>query len=309
MTYKEVSFISFKAPYHANKLALLYKHNFFRLKRIEDHISKKAWERSDRMLFVVGGYNRANGYDKEQILPLYNKLADAHSKTIISFAGSDILHVEKMTHAYKKVYKAFLKRDDVIVAAVGEHMADEVYQHLKISPRVIHMPFNHDLDENISPMPEEFSVGCYMPHSGINFYGYDVIFEVVKLLQDVKFHFYSLKGYSGNEEELLVKNLICHDKPITDMSDFIKKVSCGLRITQHDGNPMSLAEYNAMGRYFIFNKPMPYCFCVKDNSPESIAEQILEARKSATEVNEGVEFYRDRHNKELFFKTIQSIRK
>lgn len=306
---KEISFISFKAAYHANKLATLYGHHFFSLPRLEQHIKKKSWGSKNRILFVVGGYNRANGYTREEILPLYHRLANAHSKTIVTFAGSDILHVEGMTRAYKTQYKGFLNRHDVVVAAVGDYMAEEVREALDLSAEILYMPFNHKFDMTPAELPDKFTVGCYMPHSGVNFYGYDVILEAIKKVPDVEFHFYSLKGFTPNAEEAEIKNLVCHKAPVTDMPSFINKMSCGLRITQHDGNPMSLAEYNAMGRYFIFNKDMPFCFCVKDNSPDSIVEQVLIAKEAATKLNSGIDFYRARHNSDTFFKMVQRLGK
>lgn len=304
---KEISFISFKAAYHANKLATIYGHHFFSLSRIEGHIKKRGWKSKNRILFIVGGYNKANGYRKEEILPLYHRLANAHSKTIVTFAGSDILHVEGMTNSYKKQYKGFLQRSDVTVAAVGDYMAEEVREALGFSAEVLYMPFNHNLDVTPADLPNKFTVGCYMPHSGVNFYGYDIILEAIKKMPDVEFHFYSLKGFAPNAEEAKIKNLVCHKDPVTDMSSFINKMSCGLRITQHDGNPMSLAEYNAMGRYFIFNKEMPFSFCVKDNSPESIIEQVLIAKEAATKLNSGIDFYRTRHNSDAFFRAVQRL--
>lgn len=92
-----------------------------------------------------------------------------------------------------------------------------------------------------------------------------------------------------------------------DMENFLKNISCGIRITEHDGNPMSLAEYNAAGRYFLFNKKMPFTFYVKERDSEKISEALLDIKKKAITPNAGSNFYLERHDKNNFIKNINKL--
>lgn len=308
----EVTFASFKAPYHANALARKYGHHFFDLKKLDGLVKAGSINKKISLLFMVGGYTRANGYKPEQIVPLYNHLANGYKKTIITFAGSDILQINKFKRRHKKDYKnliKFFKRPDVVIAAVGDYMAKEVYETIGIKAKILYMPMNHNFSNTPHPLPSKFTVGCYMPRSGNIFYGYDVIIDTVKLLPEIDFHFYSILGYTPNSQEKSIKNLICHPNPvkINDMEDFLKKITCGIRITEHDGNPMSLAEYNSAGRYFLFNKPMPFSDCIIDRDSTKIAEALIQIRKKANKINGGIEFYQARHNKEAFWKNMMKL--
>lgn len=303
----QFTFASFKAPYHANALAQLYNQNFFSLQKLDKLVKAGAIKKYKNFLFMVGGYTRANGYSQAEIVPLYNRLANAYKKTIITFAGSDIIQYNSLPEKVKNGFKKFLRRPDVVVAAVGDYMAKEVLDTIGIAARVLYMPLNHKFSGKIYPLPKNFTVGCYMPKSGNEFYGYSHILGAVKEISDVEFHFYSLLGYPPNKEELSLKNLVCYRDPIKDMETFLKNISCGIRVTQHDGNPMSLAEYNIAGRWFIFNKEMPYCHSIDNNTTESIVKKILEVREIARDINVGSNFYLKRHDNEKFFNNINKI--
>jgi hypothetical protein len=305
----EVTFASFKAPYHANALAQKYGHHFFSLPKLDKLVKAKKIRKSKSLLFLVGGYTRANGYRPQDIVPLYNRLADGYKKTIVTFAGSDIIQINNFTPRYKRDFIKFLKRPDVTVTAVGDYMAEEVLETIGIEAKILYMPMNHDFSGIPAPLPEKFTVGCYMPRSGNEFYGYDVIIGAVKQLPDIDFHFYSLLGYSPSKQEAKIKNLICHEDPIeiNEMEEFLDQMTCGLRVTQHDGNPMSLAEYNAAGRYFLFNKEMPFSDYVMERDAKKISEGLLKIKERATEVNGGVDFYIKRHDKQAFWNNIMKI--
>jgi hypothetical protein len=165
---------------------------------------------------------------------------------------------------------------------------------------------------NIPAMPDLFKVGCYLPPSASEFYGFDIIKKTSRLIPDVEFHLYSLSGGSRSDYSLPkmgYKNIICYSSAIKskDMSRFISKMSCGLRVVKHDGNPMSLAEYNAMGRWFVYNIEMPHCDLLKDRSPEKLVEIIRSVRSRDGLNHEGSSFYRKRHDKNKFLKDITDI--
>lgn len=296
---------SLSAPFHAREIAKKYNQDYFQAPVLEDLVNRKRIRR-DMDLFIVGAYLRNSNHYRA--INTYNKLSNYFRKTVITFAGSDILQIIRSSKTERMNILKYLNRKDVCVAAVGENLAVEVEQNLGILPRILYMPINHEISK-IYPMPKEFTVGCYMPAVGSDFYGYTAIVNAALRMPDVKFKFYTLGEYKLSKKELGYSNIDFLKKPIKSgqMNNFLKDISCGIRVTEHDGNPMSLAEYNIAGRWFAYNQKMPYCFHIKNNNPSSIINAINKMRKQDELNYRGAKFYLNRHDKAAFIKNLRRM--
>jgi len=315
-----IAFISRSAPFVAQKIAELYGMHFFRWKRTFQHMDKKAIKKPMN-LFIIGLYCKG-GF--EHVLMQYVYLSSYFNKTIIVFAGTDLTQLKKLSSTERRrLFKALIKHNTKFYA-VGEYAQQEAEEclpelkSLNTPIGVLYFPLQHKMPNKLPPMPKRFKVGCYMPPSAADFYGFELIREASKLVPDVTFHMYSLQGADRKEYSLprgSYKNIICHPRLIRseEMSKFISKMSCGLRVVKHDGNPMSLAEYNIMGRWFIYNKEMPYCDFLNQRNPGKLAKLINKVKnrtKRSIDLNhKGSSFYKERHDKDNFFRIMMNIYK
>jgi hypothetical protein len=302
-----INIISFKASFHADRISKVDKNiAFYTVDKMLKHIGRKKNIFKKDNLIILGFYLRYNSMKKtKDILDLYKKLILAHKNAIIIFAGSDVLHF--VARPDSKRLLEFASTNNVRLFAVGENLQKEIKQDMKTEVGVLKLPFNHVFGEP-KPLPEKLVVGCYMPTTRSDFYGYSTIIKTIKKNKDIEFHFYANDGISKNSQELRLDNLICHSKPITDMESFIENISCGLRITEHDGNPMTLAEYCANGRYFIYNRPMPFC-TLADPTAASITRKLRWIFDNySRDINcEMSSLYRAMHDKDEFMKNIYNI--
>jgi hypothetical protein len=241
----------------------------------------------------------------------YSKLINYFKKTIIIFSGSDILQLKDSPQRSQLIKMLVVK--GVIFTSVGETLQQEVKKLFKIDSEVLYLPTPHKFPLNPPPFLEDsFSVGCYIPSTNYNFYGFPLVRAVAKLDSTIFYNIYSLNGGGRNEfgvPKFGEENLIFYEKPIlsTEMPNFISNIKCGLRITEHDGYPMSIAEYMMMGRYFIFNNNMPNCDVLNNPNPENILVALNDIRKRKSLNIEGSKLYRSRHDQNIFKSNLKRL--
>jgi hypothetical protein len=301
----KVNIVSLKAPFHAQKIAETNNFNFFSIDKILLLIDKNKNKFKNHSLIIIGFYLRyKQNKDLNYIYELYKKIINAHNNVIIVFAGSDVLHFKNLNIKDRLRFFNLTKN----IYAVGENLKNEILNDLNYESKILHLPFNHSFDELPPNLPKSFAVGCYMPTNRTNFYGYDYMLELVKICPDVKFYFYANDGFIKNKKEELYKNLISIESSVDNMSLFLKNISCGIRYTEHDGNPMTLAEYCANGRSFFYNREMPFCELI-DHDVKVTAEKILNMKENYNQnINfDMLNFYRDRHNKDKFINSLNKV--
>src|SRR3990167_6955216 len=92
------------------------------------------------------------------------------------------------------------------------------------------------------------------------------------------------------------------------MEKFIKECSAILRLTVHDGLPLSLIEFITAGRNAIFNIQMPYMVHINANNKELIAQRIRDTQKLSLNEN-GSKYYRELVDHNKYRKTIYNFLK
>jgi len=296
----KIIFSSISAPFFSGYLASITGEKHVGWTRIS------SYRRRDSYLFLVGLYSPTHSF--------YQRI-DHFKKIIILFAGSDILKLNKMKTKDRNRLFSQLKRDGAIFTVESPEIYDRILDMYGLKTKIIYLPSKFQFPKNPYKMPEKFSVGCYMPCSKDamkdkrSFYGFDTIVKVVKELPDIDFYFYHNKGgYEERSNELQMKNFIGNKKNVENMPKFLRNISCGLRLTNHDTYSMSAIEYNLAGRWFINNHPMPYCDKISHKAKVSeIVDKIIEVKNRETNNEDGMIFYRSKHDKKLFYKKIKSL--
>jgi hypothetical protein len=74
-----------------------------------------------------------------------------------------------------------------------------------------------------------------------------------------------IKDFFINDPINNISNIIYNRETIENFNEFMKDKLCSLRITLHDGEPMTGIETMIMGKYFIFNHDMKYSIQTTNN--------------------------------------------
>lgn len=297
----KVVMTSRSAPFVADSIARLYGSHYFRWNKLQN-LTKMNKIHKNNALFIVGLYCK----DRD-MLSHYTRLVKHYKKTVIIFSGTDVLQLKKSPEKTKLL--RMLNSNNVVFASVGDTLKEEVKTLFNIDSKVLYLPSPHSFPQKPPAFSENFSVGCYIPSTNPKFYGFDLVRKVARLDSSIFYHIYSLKG--GGRKEFKVprfgeENLIFHNEPISskEMPAFIKKMKCGLRITEHDGYPMSIVEYVMMGRYFIFNNDMPHCDILRNPSPKDVMKALNDIR-GREELNlTGAQLYKGRHGQDVFKRSL-----
>ncbi len=298
MIKKHIYFVSWSAPFFSKYFASLTSNRIGCMTRL---CGPKS-----------GGIGSAPGYERAFVVGMYHPSHSRWpkikcSKGVLLFAGAELKELEGMDKYVRDNLFRKMKKRNIIFATESPIIRKRVQKNLGLDTVVIYIPSPHIFPDKPDPMPKKFSVGCYIYRK--DYYNIRLIREVVRDMSDVVFYFYSLNGYVPSKEDRKIPNLICCEKPITNMPKFLSKISCGLRITVDDTYSMSAIEYNLAGRWFINNHNMPHCLRLPLNTNlDEVVEAIKRARKLSKSRNvKGRRYYNRLHNVGVFKKTLKTL--
>lgn len=252
-------------------------------------------------LFLVGLYHPGDAF--------YKQIA-SFRKTIILFAGTDILQLQALPRSAQRSVFASLLKDRVCFATEAPTVKDRIKDLFGLRSEIVYIPSKHVFPAEEIPLPKTFAVGCYMPPSKLDFYHHDLILGVAAKFPTVPFHLYSVVGYNHLPSTYKGNNIVPHPTQIVDMPPFLAGLSCGIRITAHDTYTMSAIEYSQMGRWFINNYSMPFCDEVAAEPSVDEVAKVLADIQNRTEPNHaGRAFYRKNHDPKTFLAKIKDLLK
>ena len=231
---------------------------------------------------------------------------------VLHWIGSDILSIQQLGKPHKEkpeeARQNELKIKDSVISWIDNNIdinlcemeaTQKELEELGIKARIV--PFPPIKMYKPTPLPEKFSVAIYMPYDNQQFYYPDIVEEVAKQLPDVDFHLFG--DFTRLDKK---KNIIHHGRVGGETKDkLIKDTSCILRLTPHDGLPLSVIEWITAGRNAITTVDMPYSQQIE---PEK--KQVIKALKSTMKkgVNEkGSKYYQKICDPNKFKKTLYSF--
>jgi hypothetical protein len=147
------------------------------------------------------------------------------------------------------------------------------------------------------PLPKEFTVGVYLPNRDI--YKHELIMDVVRSMPDVKFLFF------GNKEMAGQKGDNWEHIGYIDFDEWMPKFSCNLRITLHDGLPLTPIQFMTAGRNVVTNVPLKGAIKVKSDRAEIVAG-LRKAQKEPLNANVA-QYYLKEMDKDKFKKRIRRL--
>jgi glycosyltransferase involved in cell wall biosynthesis len=255
-----VCFVSFGAPFHAKRLAKLCG---------QDYLPHPAMKPNKYKMIYLMGY-----YSLETTQAFGGSATNPEVVKVAHWIGSDVLAWKGFPYLQIEMAK------EVILNKIDYSLSEYPYTKLELKNMGIEgktqagspmVPTPVSVPEVMYPLPEEFTVAVYMPtvQGAVTKYHLDLINSVIKASPDIKFVLFGGdKGTAGNVEGM----------GWCDTQEVIKKSSMLLRLTEHDGMPVSAVEFMLQGRQVLTNTPMPYAEIYNTYLPyymSDIAEETM----------------------------------
>jgi len=235
-----VCFVSFGAPFHAKRLAKLCG---------QDYLPHPAMKPNKyKMIYLMGYYSldTTQAYGGSGVNPEVIKVAHWIGSDILAWKGFPYLQIEMAK--------------ELILSKVDYSLSEYPYTKGELEQMGLQgktqntcpmVPTPVEVPTVIHPLPKDFTVAIYMPTvaGAVTKYHLDLCTSVIKACPDIKFVvFGGDKGSTDNVEGM----------GWCDTQDVIKRSSMLLRLTEHDGMPVSAVEFLLQGRQVLTNTPMPY---------------------------------------------------
>ena len=261
---RKVCVASLGAGFHAKRVAYLLGADFKEMPSFKPH--------EYETIYVIGFYpEHAKNQDSMFLNSIHNPQAGrTTAKKVIHFVGSDIWQLFHIPYIHlKNVWRPYFE------SAVDEVLAEDAFtqselMELGIKSKVVPLPPLKLFEPR--PLPDKFTVACYMPGVNRDFYRPNEMIEIAKRMPDVHFKFFGNPAQIGTDP-LLPKN-IEYAGYVTDMDKFISECSAIMRFPIHDGLPISVLEFLLAGRYSIQSVPVMHTLCLQNFTIEDAIKGI-----------------------------------
>lgn len=285
---KDICVTSLGAPVHGINTSEILDAEFLTMPGFKKHHYKAV--------YLLGFYLREDPNQPGFVTRSHMDVFSGNKgKNIVHWIGTDIYDLRWHCSFEKiKALKKWFKENKVIHLCEADFTQKELAE-VGIKARIVPLP-PEKLYTPV-PLPEKFSVGVYLPSSST--YKPELIQEVVGAMPDVQFYLFGdeeRKGQKGDNWEYL---------GYIDYDEWIPKLSCNLRITAHDGLPLTPLQFMTAGRNVVTNVPLKGAIQV-EATKESIIKGIRQAQK--TPLKKSVSDYWIKElDKDKFVKTIRGL--
>jgi glycosyltransferase involved in cell wall biosynthesis len=211
-----------------------------------------------RKLYLLGFY--AAGIENH--LRVMAGPAERSIKRLIHWIGTDIYQLQhSLSVATFNELKQVMKRDRWVNLTEAPHTYLEL-RDLGLKTKVVPIPPSQLFAP--LPLPKDFTVAIYEnPYNKM--YHEDLMKIIVRSMPDVQFLFFgddTKKGQKGRNYEHL---------GWVEIEGVLKLSSCNLRVTQHDGLPLTPLQFLTAGRQVVTNVPLWGTIQTKVGLPEIMA--------------------------------------
>ncbi len=196
--------------------------------------------------------------------------------------GSDVLKLNTLRRK-KQFFSSCPKQ--VIHVAVASHLSDELAVHfIQVKSIVPIMP--PSLVPQEEPLPLKPAVLGYWTEKRAKFMNSEQFLRLAGLFPNVPFYVLGAE----KQENSPPPNVIFLGFR-RDVKEWIRNVTCYIRLVPHDGESTLLAECLAMGRYVLYNHPKPACEFVDsfENLPAILSDVLGRAHPNCA----GVDYVRE----------------
>lgn len=154
--------------------------------------------------------------------------------------------------------------------AVAPHLVDELKS---LGFEACYMPFPKPLaaaPRPLPPMPARFTVLSYLPESRFEFYGGQAFLAAARQMPDVDFLVFGGESSGEQDDPPNITYLGFVDDPETVYA----QSSVFVRLPEHDGSPVTVAEALLFGRPVIYSYSLPKCIHVAHDDAEGLVREL-----------------------------------
>lgn len=220
----------------------------------------------------------------------------AKAKKIIHWIGTDIYQMDRTISLLTfRELKKIWDDEQFILLSEANHTYTELF-NLGITTTIVPIP-PHDLFDTL-PLPEEFTVAIYENPTS-KMYSEALMQEIVRSMPDVQFKFF------GDDEKKAPQSKNCEHLGWIDLKEWMPRFSCNLRITIHDGLPLTPLQFLTAGRNVVANIDLDGVITV-EGTRKKIVEGIRKAQDSLPDLDIGTR-WRDRLKFETYRYTMEDF--
>jgi glycosyltransferase involved in cell wall biosynthesis len=263
-------------------------------------------EHEYKLVYLLGFYTREDPEHPGMVTKTHMQVFERNKgKNVIHWIGTDIWDLRRHNSFDKlKELRAWFKANKIIHLCEAEFTQKEL-KELGIDAKIVPIP-----PKNLyKPMrlPKDFTVGVYLP--GRDVYNENIVMEIVRSMPDVRFCFFGDASNTGDEgDNWFNLGYINFDK-------WMPNFSCNLRITSHDGLPLTPIQFMTAGRNVVTNVSMKGAIELKwekdahgiNNLREKAVEAIRYAQKHPLDPKIS-EYWTKQMNVKKYVKSIRGLR-
>ena len=238
----------------------------------------------------------------------YKNLFNIVDKVIILWAGTDILQLDTNMNDIErnKLLDILRNNKKIISVAENDHIINKMNTKYNLNTKLLPLPIdNYNINE-INNNFDKLIISLYLPQTRKDFFNYDLILNIAIKRPQYTFIFYDHNGIETNDNEKNLKNCIFIKKPVTTPFDIYKIVNCGMRITEHDGEPLTGIEMMSLGLHFVFNHDLKHAIKVEKNE-DDILLKLDNLNNNLLFNKEGNEYYTKRNSINSFLTNFENL--
>jgi len=246
---------SLGAKFHAKRLAYILGADFKEMPSFKPH--------NYEMIYLIGFYPQF----ADECAQVFQ---NCRGTKVIHWVGSDIWQMQQMDLQSRHILLDYFKKN------VDHHLCEAEFtkkelKELGVDARVIPLPPIKLFKP--TPLPNKFKVAVYMPHVNENFYRPDMCEKIAELCPDIEFVFFGNQGRQGKDKNIEYAGYI------TDMQKFIGECSALMRLTIHDGLPITALEFLTAGRNVLASVPIKHATHIEKPTPELVAAELKKMKR------------------------------
>lgn len=287
---KDMCVTSLGAPEHGIRTSQILDAEYLPMPGFKNHHFKAV--------YLLGFYLRENNEQPGLVTRQHmDVFARNKGKSIVHWIGTDIYDLRWHCSFEKiKALQKWFKKNKIIHLCECKATQKELSE-VGIKAKIVPIP-PETIFEPL-PLPEKFTVGIYLPDRDL--YSPQLMQEVVQAMPDVQFYLFGDEARKGQKEDNW------EYLGFIDFKKWMPKMSANLRVTRHDGLPLTPIQFLTAGRNVITNVPLKGATMVEQNK-ESIIKGIRQAQK--TPLDHSVSrYWKEELNQDKFIKTIRGLLK
>lgn len=255
---REICVTSLGAPFHGRSVAEILDADY------KDYPAAKPHDY--KMIYEIGFF--ANNFidsvaafvKPEHVQSMYQMMSRGETpvffggRKVVHFIGTDVWMLRSLSGDDLVMLRDFLNKCEGVLCEIPE-----IQKELKaFGIKATVVPFPPKKWYDITPLPKKKAVAVYLPKINEDFYfrklflGFEGKKGLAHRMKDVDFYFF------GNPQEVKEEGHL-HFMGHTDkIGEIIDKTNAIIRITAHDGLPISVAEWIGAGRNAVATVKVPH---------------------------------------------------